>query len=703
MEAELKSKLKFKKLILIFLILFGIIAPISKVNALCEHFGPLQGACEAVGGVVQGFLSWGGQQVQNFATGIIVSFAQLVGGLGMWFMDWAQGFLNWVVSPDFLGVSMTGSDNPVVTFGWHWMRDLANIILVLGLVFIALGIILGIREYEAKKTLPVLIIIGLLINFTPVICGWLIDLSNSILFFVLPGTGIKGDTASKIHDGFNNAVGSGDNNMEKILASMVYVFFGFLAGIIYLLYALIFVCRYIALWVLVIFSPIAFVSRIFPKGRITAFFPGFLHWDRWWDEFLRWCVIGLFAAFFIRLANVTVDAVLTPNFIKATPPGEIFLYAFPLFMLLIGLFLTVNTVQEMRGSVIIGGIVGGAAMAAKVRKVPGRLREAGRRIRRAPGVRHIAESRYVKRLGEKVKGIPGAIGERSEKLRRAGGWVKRRIPERWRIEYRAKKRREKEKKLTEEMRKIEGMTIEEAEKRAYTDLEKAAVLKKKIGKGKVTTIKDFEKELIDAGIDEEEINEMYSNSKVAKDKIESLAGRLSKDLIEKLKSAYSEDTLKKLKGHLTEKDLEEAIKKRPDLAETLSDGKEKTRDIVEKMSPEDFRKNVQEEALKHIDVLASMSPEKIREIERKGSETQIRILADYIPRDKNDVKRINKLIQKRKELEEEIKKAKTAEEEIKKAKTAGEEAEARERLERYDQSLKRISKSPIFRSRMFQI
>jgi len=58
------------------------------------------------------------------------------------------------------------------------------------------------------------------------------------------------------------------------------------------------------LWILMILSPIAFLSYIFPASKnIKKFFPSILHWEGWWEEFLQWVLVGIPLGFFLYLSN----------------------------------------------------------------------------------------------------------------------------------------------------------------------------------------------------------------------------------------------------------------------------------------------------------------------------------------------------------------------------------------------------------------
>lgn len=76
-------------------------------------------------------------------------------------------------------------DAPAVTQGWVIIRDLSNMFFIIVLLIIAISTILGIETYNYKKLLPKLILMAILINFSKMICGILIDVSQIMMMTLL--------------------------------------------------------------------------------------------------------------------------------------------------------------------------------------------------------------------------------------------------------------------------------------------------------------------------------------------------------------------------------------------------------------------------------------------------------------------------------------------------------------------------------------
>ena len=116
----------------------------------------------------------------------------------------------------------------------------------------------------------------------------------------------------------------------------------------------------VMLWILIIVSPIAFATKVFPKSNyIKKIFPSITYWDDWWEAFLQWVILGIPAALCIFLSNSLAAAVTssTNAIIKSPPTGDplgslfglIFSYLIPFIFLIQGFLICMSS----------GGAVGG--------------------------------------------------------------------------------------------------------------------------------------------------------------------------------------------------------------------------------------------------------------------------------------------------------------------------------------------------------
>jgi len=293
----------------------------------------------------------GEEEIGWIMNGIINALCSIVGAIGNAIINLGRFMLSYVLSPEF--IDATGTNNPVVQEGWKMIRSLANAALIIGLVIIAINIILGKEEEQAKKTLVNFVIVALLINFTPLICGFIIDGANIL------AKGFIGDGISNSSIPINSA--NTKNITEAIIVCFLFLIFAVISFVVYILYAMLFAARAIILWILIIFSPIALATKVFPKSNaIRKFFPSILYWDDWYEMFLQWAILIIPAGIFIKLSNKSMEAIATTSFNDSGQ--EIISYTMtfmgnmiiPIALLLVGFMVTISSGEKVAAP--IGGL-----------------------------------------------------------------------------------------------------------------------------------------------------------------------------------------------------------------------------------------------------------------------------------------------------------------------------------------------------------
>lgn len=236
----------------------------------------------------------------QFAKDIISGVISLMLSLSRVFLTLAVQLLGMVTASDFVRSSITG--DPVTQHGWSVVRDFANMFVVLGFVIVGIATILRIKEYEATKTLLPLIIVALLINFSPVICGIAIDASNITMDYFLNAGGEQALTQPFIDASVDPSVGlklaslkNQDDQGPYIILAGAQTLSNGLAAMVFFMFGILFLLRHVALICLVILSPLAFVAYAFDKTRKSIF-------DKWAQQFTQWVIMGIPSAFFIYIA-----------------------------------------------------------------------------------------------------------------------------------------------------------------------------------------------------------------------------------------------------------------------------------------------------------------------------------------------------------------------------------------------------------------
>ncbi len=257
---------------------------------------PLFSAHAVVAGALETALSWFFIKIVS----IFYWFARLI---TLFFND----MLQFVLSEDFIqwpytrpGESPDG--NPIIEAGLSVTLPLVNVIIIFALIVIAGGIILGLEKYGTKKMLFSLVLVALLVNFSPLLVGLVVDAANIAMYFFVQ------EAQDSLKHVYSTIQGGGevvteqegenklDQNTYQALAFIVMqTFVTFIMGFIFFLYMLLFIFRYIAIWMLTILSPLAFACLAHPLLNEW--------WKKWWSQTIQWSIVGVTGAFFIFLSS----------------------------------------------------------------------------------------------------------------------------------------------------------------------------------------------------------------------------------------------------------------------------------------------------------------------------------------------------------------------------------------------------------------
>ena len=232
---------------------------------------------------------------------ILNAILAITGNLGLWLLSVAGKFMMFFLSQ---GSFIT---HPFVRMGWPFLQGIANIGFLLALLFIAAGTTLQLESWSFRKALPRLLFAALMINFSLVVAGILIDASRvlmAIMVRLMAGTNmselatgivknsniLKGliDITGSVH-----APGNYSWNIPLSLLQANMVIYSLAIGMSMVAVAL--VARHIAIIVLLIFSPLAWLALAFPNTKDLC--------KKWWTHFLKWVFYGPILLFFLLLVT----------------------------------------------------------------------------------------------------------------------------------------------------------------------------------------------------------------------------------------------------------------------------------------------------------------------------------------------------------------------------------------------------------------
>ncbi|MDO8577289.1 MAG: hypothetical protein Q7R55_00220 [Candidatus Wildermuthbacteria bacterium] len=205
------------------------------------------------------------------------------------------------ISPDAEGAP------PFLKVIWDYSRALANSFFVLMLAIIGFTTILRIQSYQWQKTLPSLLIAVLLINFSGVLVGFVVDMANIVTNAFL------GDAVKSTNWGAQDIPlpGTGGST-EKLAYHVGEIIFYLFVSFAYFATMLLFVVRTVVLWILAAIAPLAFALYVLPATKT--------YWQQWFKALFQWAIMGIPASFAIFFASKALS--LTGQSIgTGTPPA----------------------------------------------------------------------------------------------------------------------------------------------------------------------------------------------------------------------------------------------------------------------------------------------------------------------------------------------------------------------------------------------
>lgn len=223
---------------------------------------------------------------------------------------------------------------PAVVKGWVVVRDTVNMFFIVALLAIAFGTVFRMEEYQYKHVLGKMLTMAVLVNFSKSIAGFFIDFSQVItLTFV---NGFKDAAAGNFINGFHlkdmfqfaeQADPTQIDQNTFFYAALLALVTITIATVVVQAYLIIFVLRIVALWFLIVISPLAFLANAWP-GK------GHEYHEQWWEYFGKYASTGPILAFFLWLSLAVMQfsssalgsfSINTPNPISAyiTPAAAI--------------------------------------------------------------------------------------------------------------------------------------------------------------------------------------------------------------------------------------------------------------------------------------------------------------------------------------------------------------------------------------------
>ena len=228
---------------------------------------------------------------------IILWIASFIGSVALYLLEI---FFTKVISyNDFI-------HHGIVEKGWTMVRDVVNIGFIAVLLVIAIGTMFGISRMNWRQQVPMLLLGAVIVNFSRLICGLLIDVGQ--VFMITFANAIQQAGAGNFLQLFSIDKIQSLSNSAPVSGSILFVvsLFALSLSVIILIVVFVFmailVYRIVVLWVLIILSPIAFLIGA-AKGVFNTVGS---EYSQWWQKLVASITIGPILLFFLWLALTAV-------------------------------------------------------------------------------------------------------------------------------------------------------------------------------------------------------------------------------------------------------------------------------------------------------------------------------------------------------------------------------------------------------------
>ncbi len=306
-----------KKIILAVFIGLLIAAPLTSLAATpddkptdCDWLPP-----DIFCGLTKGF---------NF---ISIQVGYLISYVASFLISLASGIIQTIINASTQIIS-----SELVATGFKITLDIANLGFVLAIIVIAFTTMLRLSGYETKQLLQKLIVAAVLVNFSFLIAGVIIDASNVFGNFFLQAAS-PGDI-TKFGDNLANALNVqkllniapnpsdslgggvlkvGASYLSTLASVAATAIFSVLLVITFFAIALMLLLRYVWITFLLIVMPLAWLAYTFPS--FSEYF------GRWWKNFVKWNLFYPIVALFLYLgveSSQQMGAVVSSGALKGT-------------------------------------------------------------------------------------------------------------------------------------------------------------------------------------------------------------------------------------------------------------------------------------------------------------------------------------------------------------------------------------------------
>jgi len=202
----------------------------------------------------------------------------------------------------------------VVNIGWVIIRDVANMAIVIVLLVIAFNTVLNKSNYGYQQMLPKLILAAIAINFSKVILGLVIDVSQVVMMTfvhafedIAAGNLTYGFGLHEILSARTTAKGAGVviDDWSILGAMALAVVMVFVALVVVVTMVVMLLSRIVIIWIALVFSPLFFIVPLFPGSKQYI--------GQIQEKFTKNVIVGPILAFMFWLSMSVLSQVTAEN------------------------------------------------------------------------------------------------------------------------------------------------------------------------------------------------------------------------------------------------------------------------------------------------------------------------------------------------------------------------------------------------------
>lgn len=233
----------------------------------------------------------------------------VIGGLLGLIQELIYGIFFWLIAPMIQAMlsihAYTDTFVAVIYPGWIVVRNICNIFFIVALIIIAMATLFRVESYQYRNLIVQLILAALLINFSLVIAQAVLALADTVQAQFLPAnvTVIR-SLAGNLMVAYRGQIINSSNFMNGTFSALVQQIFWLALSLgsfcVFCAIAVFLVIRIVALWVLLLISPVAYACGVLPA---TSHYR-----SEWWSQFLKYAFFTPIMAFFLNMTALMVNA-----------------------------------------------------------------------------------------------------------------------------------------------------------------------------------------------------------------------------------------------------------------------------------------------------------------------------------------------------------------------------------------------------------